>query len=283
MSKFRVFILKRISTETKRFWVIQNSKPLLQKLDKINLKKGAKDISTFDFSTLYTKLPHTDLIKILQDLVEFVFNGGRKTADGNRKYLTVRGKDCFFSRGKHGRNCYTLRAQRRLDPAYEAAFQAANDAIDRAQVALDAALAENADHIADLEDRAVKLPDGRAVFVRADGSGETADGEIIPAEVMDTLNVPDDAPTDDEYNAARERRRELGECGDEIDHARKTVNDPDNPADKDDLDTVRRWMDDLTRKIENVPEMSEEFAQAASSPVSERAASISLPSPIAGQ
>ena len=94
----------------KRFWVIQNSKMLLQKLEKINLKKGAKDISTFDFSTLYTKLPHDDLIKVLQDIVEFVFNGGRKTADGNRKYLTVLGKNCFFSRYKHKRNknSYTM-------------------------------------------------------------------------------------------------------------------------------------------------------------------------------
>ena len=92
----------------KRFWVIQNSKILLQKLEKINLKKGAKDISTFDFSTLYTKLPHKDLIKVLQDIVEFAFNGGRKTADGNRKYLTVLGKNCFFSRYKHKGNSYTL-------------------------------------------------------------------------------------------------------------------------------------------------------------------------------
>ena len=91
----------------KRFWVIQNSKILLQKLEKINLKKGAKDISTFDFSTLYTKLPHKDLIKVLQDIVEFAFNGGRKTADGNRKYLTVLGKNCFFSRYKHKGNSYT--------------------------------------------------------------------------------------------------------------------------------------------------------------------------------
>ena len=91
----------------KRFWVIQNSKTLLQKLEKINLKKGAKDISTFDFSTLYTKLPHDDLIKVLQDIVQFVFNGGRKTVDGNRKYITVQGKTCFFSRSKHKGNSYT--------------------------------------------------------------------------------------------------------------------------------------------------------------------------------
>ena len=87
--------------------MIQKFKSLPLKLEQLNAKKAAKKISTFDFSTLYTKLPHKDLIGVLQDLVEFVFNGGRKTQDGNRKYLTVRGGSCFFSRAKHGDNSFT--------------------------------------------------------------------------------------------------------------------------------------------------------------------------------
>ena len=39
---------------------------------------------------------YKDLIRVLQDLLEFVFNGGRKTQDGNSKYLTVRVGSCFF-------------------------------------------------------------------------------------------------------------------------------------------------------------------------------------------
>ena len=97
-----------------RFWVIQNSVPVLNALKEINAKRKAKKISTFDFSTLYTKLPHKDLIKVLQDLVEFVFLGGRKTVDGNRKYLTVKGTDCFFSRTKHGNNSFTKTQIKRL-------------------------------------------------------------------------------------------------------------------------------------------------------------------------
>ena len=77
------------------------------KLEQLNTKKAAKKISTFDFSTLYAKLPHKDLIEVLQDLVEFFFNGGRKTQDGNRKYLTVRGDSCLLSRTKHGDNSFT--------------------------------------------------------------------------------------------------------------------------------------------------------------------------------
>ena len=90
-----------------RFWVIENSKPVLERLVKLNKNSKAKSISTFDFSTLYTKLPHNDLIDILSELIDFVFNGGRKTADGNRKFLTIKGKQCFFSRTKHGNKSYT--------------------------------------------------------------------------------------------------------------------------------------------------------------------------------
>ena len=86
--------------------MIQNCKSLLLKLEQLNTKKAAKKISTFDFSTLYTRLLHKDLIGVLQD-VDFVLNGGRKTQDDNRKYLTVRGGSCFFSRTKHGDNRFT--------------------------------------------------------------------------------------------------------------------------------------------------------------------------------
>ena len=45
-----------------RFWVIENSFPIIEKLSKFNERKRARDISTYDFSTLYTKLPHDELI-----------------------------------------------------------------------------------------------------------------------------------------------------------------------------------------------------------------------------
>ena len=59
-----------------RFWVINNSKPLIERLEVINTRKKAKDISTYDFSTLYTKLPHDDLLRVLNSHIDFVFDGG---------------------------------------------------------------------------------------------------------------------------------------------------------------------------------------------------------------
>ena len=156
-------------------------------------------------------------------------------------------------------------ARRRLDPAYEAAYQAATDAIDAAQTALDNALEANARQIADLEDRAVKLPDGRAVFIRADGRGETRDGEIIPVAVMVTLDVPDNAPTIEEYDAARERRQALGGYAEDVDRARDRVNDPDAPPSREELEDITDEMETLTREIEGKQSLSPGFA-AVSSP-----------------
>ena len=79
---------------------VQNSKPVLEKLNELNRYNKAKSISTFDFSTLYTKLPHDNLIEVLHLLIDFVFNGGRNKPDGNRKFITVKGYICYFSRKK---------------------------------------------------------------------------------------------------------------------------------------------------------------------------------------
>jgi|AntAceMinimDraft_11_1070367.scaffolds.fasta_scaffold06550_5 hypothetical protein len=154
-------------------------------------------------------------------------------------------------------------SQMRLDPAYEAAFQAANTAIDDAQTVLDQALLTNSELITDLEDRAAKLPDGRAVFLREDGTGETKDGEIIPIQIMITLDISDDAPTITEYNAARERRRELGGFGEDIEKARTVVNNPTNPASVDKLEDLTKDMDKLKREIEGTYNPTADFNSVA--------------------
>ena len=101
-----------------KFWVLQNVDPVLEKLKAINKRKNAKSIATYDFSTLYTTIPHNDLIEKLSRLVSFVFEGG------DSKYISVSDKfhaswskkncknPCFSERGvkiavKHLiENCY---------------------------------------------------------------------------------------------------------------------------------------------------------------------------------
>ena len=76
------------------FWIVKKSFPVIEKLDKINKRKGAKCISTYDFSTLYTKIEHSSLIEVLNSLVDFVFKGGI------RESIRIEGKNAFWSSHK---------------------------------------------------------------------------------------------------------------------------------------------------------------------------------------
>ena len=77
------------------FWVVKNSFPVIEKLDKINKRKGAKCISTYDFSTLYTKIEHKSLIEVLNRLVDFAFKGG------GGESICIEGKRAFWSKNKN--------------------------------------------------------------------------------------------------------------------------------------------------------------------------------------
>ena len=46
----------------KQFWAIESSKSIIEEIEKINCKANAKAILRFDFSTIYTKLSHFDLV-----------------------------------------------------------------------------------------------------------------------------------------------------------------------------------------------------------------------------
>ena len=63
---------------TKTFCVIKNNCLNLECINQFNKRKNATQISTFDFSTLYTKIPHDELLDILYKVVDFVFKGGTR-------------------------------------------------------------------------------------------------------------------------------------------------------------------------------------------------------------
>ena len=62
----------------KPYWIVQNRDPVLQAVRKSGDRKTAKCISSFDFSTLYTKIPHDKLIDVLNKIIDFVFKGGTR-------------------------------------------------------------------------------------------------------------------------------------------------------------------------------------------------------------
>ena len=89
----------------KTFCTIQNSYPVISSINKLNNSKAAKSMSTFDFSTLYTKIPHDKLLYVLNKITDFSFKGEA------RDYITVYNSGTFWSRPKSkiGRS-YSLQA-----------------------------------------------------------------------------------------------------------------------------------------------------------------------------
>ena len=80
-----------------KFWVLQNSDPIIDTLKHINRKKRAKSIATYDFSTLYTKLPHNKLIFQLSKVIDLAYKGGDK------KFIRVTDNGhAFWSKTKKG-------------------------------------------------------------------------------------------------------------------------------------------------------------------------------------
>ena len=80
-----------------KFWVLQNEDPVIENINIINRKKKVKSIATYDFSTLYTTLPHDKLIKRLCNVIDFVFEGGNRThiciSKNNVAYWGKKSKD----------------------------------------------------------------------------------------------------------------------------------------------------------------------------------------------
>ena len=74
----------------KQFWPIDNHNEILETLSRLNSKNCATSISTFDFSTLYTKIPHDKLIDVLSNSVSSIFN------DTNRKTIAIGNKRAYF-------------------------------------------------------------------------------------------------------------------------------------------------------------------------------------------
>ena len=52
-------------TGVNTFWVEQNNKLVIEAMNQLSKRKKSTSASTYDFSTLYTKLPHNKLLMVL--------------------------------------------------------------------------------------------------------------------------------------------------------------------------------------------------------------------------
>ena len=64
-------------TGIQRMWVIHNSKQVHATIDLINKRKGARNINTFDFSTLYTMIEHCELKDQMASVIDTAFKGSK--------------------------------------------------------------------------------------------------------------------------------------------------------------------------------------------------------------
>ena len=69
----------KLPSNYNKFWVLQNVDPAIESINIINRNKKAKPLATYDFSTLYTTLPHDKLIKRLCNVIDFAFKRGNRT------------------------------------------------------------------------------------------------------------------------------------------------------------------------------------------------------------
>ena len=69
----------------KKFWVVENSFPIVTKMNKRDTKKKPKSISTFCFTTLLTTIPHNQPTKVLSEIINFVFKSKTRSRIGFSK------------------------------------------------------------------------------------------------------------------------------------------------------------------------------------------------------
>ena len=65
------------------YWIIGNSSKVHRMIDRSNERKNVENIATYDFSTLYTNIPHDKLKKRMETVIQSAYNGHGK------KYLSV--------------------------------------------------------------------------------------------------------------------------------------------------------------------------------------------------
>ena len=84
--------LKRY-TGINMFFITDNFQKIASDIQHLNSKTKAKAISTYDFTSLYTKIQHKDLINNLERYIQNAFNGAQKKG---KKYLSIYAKSASW-------------------------------------------------------------------------------------------------------------------------------------------------------------------------------------------
>lgn len=139
------------------------------------------------------------------------------------------------------------------DAQYAKRYFEVAEKLDEAQQAVGGALSDIAQRTAvsdrelqNLRDNSAKREDGTSVFRSSDGSIYTQGGQRLSDEDAQEVDIPDGAPSWEEYKAAQERRAALLRDRQEIERyerevlkpAQDRMQDQDNPMSQDELDKL---------------------------------------------
>jgi len=80
------------------YWIIGNSSKAHRLIDRSNERQNVENIATYDFSTLYTNIPHDKLKKRMENVIRSAYNGHAK------KYLSVYNTKASFVSNRKKRN-----------------------------------------------------------------------------------------------------------------------------------------------------------------------------------
>jgi hypothetical protein len=68
-------------TGIKSFWIVESTDEVLKVVEEVNKRGEARDVESYDFSTLYTKIEHEDLKEAMKFVVEGAFEEERTKLD----------------------------------------------------------------------------------------------------------------------------------------------------------------------------------------------------------
>ena len=91
--------MRKIENELEPSWIIINNKRVLESLEQCNGNStlpGNYMVSTFDFSTLYTTLPHDDLIQRIVALSNKYFDSEIDIKYNNKKLVITKNNFVYF-------------------------------------------------------------------------------------------------------------------------------------------------------------------------------------------
>ncbi len=141
------------------------------------------------------------------------------------------------------------------DPAYRAVYERVSQKLQTTQNDLDAAIIKNAEEHEHLLETAAKSKDGQPIFRREDGSFVYADGSKVSESQLPALkDIPNNPTSWIEYKKNRKRADELSRTQTEIlDPIHRRMGDPENPPERQELETFERELDEAERKINQPP------------------------------